>query len=248
MSPEQNISRREFLSKFGITAGALGIAQLVDLSDKPASAKTKALGRGWDKDLYPIYKDGKYIKKDFSDLTKNKELGLSKEMIENHLGLYAGYVDNVNKAEAMMAKGEVDEFSLKHLAFSLNGMALHDLYFSNMSTEKSKRSRSLNKAFEEVFGSFDNYFSNLMEVASKMEGWSLTCVNLLNGQIFNYGEDTHSSNFPNFVIPILALDVYEHAYVMDFGKDGKRRYMDIFSKIIDWDLVSRRYDAVKDLV
>lgn len=245
MSENQNcFSRREFLSKLGLSTGAVYLAQGLAFSN-PAKASISRLGK--EKDLYPVYKDGKYLKKDFSHLMTNKELGLSKENIENHLGLYYGYVDNVNKAEAMMARNEVDEFSLKHLAFSLNGMALHDIYFSNMSTSISKASGGLKRASEEAFGSFDNYKKNLYDIALKMEGWSLTCVNMLNGKIFNYGEDTHSSNFPNFVIPILALDVYEHAYIKDFGKEGKTKYLNVFSDIIDWDLVSRRYDAVKAL-
>lgn len=243
----KNLSRREFLASIGVTAGALGLAQLADLG-KSVQARTNVLARGREKDLYPILEDGKYIKKDFSHLTRNKKLVFSPEIIQNHIGLYNGYVDNVNKAEGMMAKGEVDDYSLKHLAFSLNGMALHDIYFSNMTTDTTKRSGSLTKAIEETFGSVDAYMKNLTTIATKVEGWSITGLNLLNGKIFNYGEDTHSGNFPNFVVPILALDVYEHAYVADFAKEGKTRYIDVFTKTIDWDLVSRRFDAAKNLV
>ena len=143
-----------------------------------------------------------------------------------------------------MSQGKIDEFSLKNLAFSLNGMALHDIYFSNMTTDQTQASSSLTKALEDTYGSIERYFQNLLELAANVDGWSITALNLLNGKLFNYGLQDHSANFPNFVMPILALDVYEHAYVMDFGKKGKAEYLDAFSKIINWDLVSRRYDAL----
>ena len=59
----------------------------------------------------------------------------------------------------------------------------------------------------------------------------------------------HSGNFPNYVMPILALDVYDHAWVKQFGDSdkAKREYINVFSKIINWDLVSRRYDAITSL-
>ena len=105
------------------------------------------------------------------------------------------------------------------------------------------------KRFMEVqqeFGSFDKYMNNLSELAMKVDGWSITAYNLLNGKLFNYALPNHSANFPNFVIPILALDVYEHAYVADFKKEGKIGYINTFKKIINWDLVSKRYEALKN--
>lgn len=241
-------NRRAFL----MAAGATGMGTLLaacnqnkDLSAK--SAMLTGIGREGDQDLYPIYNGEKYIAKDFSALTKNTELGLSPEIIEHHLGLYQNYIAKVNQAEQYMrnyTRGEINADSLKNLAFSLNGMALHDIYFSNMTTETTKRSRSLNHAIESSYGSVKNYIKNLTNIARQVKGWSLSCVNLLNGEIINYGLDDHSANFPNFVVPILALDVYEHAYVADFGKDGINKYIKIFKNTIDWDLVSRRYDRV----
>jgi superoxide dismutase, Fe-Mn family len=234
------ITRRKFLAGLGIGAGALGLSTLTSACNKePVSSR--------DDNLYPIFNGTEYIAKDFSHLTKNSSLGLSPEIVLNHIGLYKGYVEKVNKAEAMMRNNQVDEFSLQHLAFSLNGMALHDIYFTNMNTEKTSRSQSLNKAIEENFGSFDNYYNNLVSIAERVQGWSITGLNLLNGKLFNYGEDTHSSNFPNYFMPILALDVYDHAYVMDFGEEGKAEYINAWTKVIDWDLVSRRFDVIKSL-
>jgi len=238
------LSRRDFLASIGVGASALGLGLLS--SACTSSKKAISLSNGNNQDLFPVYDGKQYAKKDFNYLTKNDKLGLSATMIDNHLGLYSKYVDKVNQAETMMSKNEINEFSLKELAFSLNGMALHDIYFSNMSTEASKKSAALNKAIEGTYGSFDNYYQNIIDIAMKVKGWSITGLNLLNGKIFNYGEDTHSSNFPNYVMPIMVLDVYDHAYTIDFGEsdDGKAKYIEVFSKIINWDLVSRRYDAM----
>ncbi len=234
----QQLDRRKFL----LGGAALGItAALSNLS--PAKADD-------DEKLYPIYKDGAYIVKDFSHLTKDKNLGLSAPLLENHLGLYKGYVDKVNAAEKYFrsyTQGELDAAHAKNLAFGLNGMALHDIYFTNMNSDSSKRSRALNKAIDRDFGSFDNYLKNLANIARQSKGWSLTCYNLLSEKLINYGIATHSDNFPNFVVPILVLDVYEHAYDKDFGVTaaGKDKYLEIFTRIIDWDVVSRRFNSAE---
>lgn len=243
---EKSISRRAFLAGLGVSAAALGLSGLSAccpaMLGKP---KAISLSSGNDPELFPVYDGSKYTKKDFARLTKDANLGLSPKNIENHLGLYAGYIDKVNAAEEAMRKGNINETSLKNLAFALNGMALHDIYFSNMNTNNGKRSGALNKAINDSYGSFNAYFENLTKIASEMKGWSITAVNLLNGKLINYGIADHSANFPNFVMPILALDVYDHAFEIDFGKGGKEKYIEVFTKIIDWDLVSRRYDAIQ---
>lgn len=244
------MDRRSFLASVGIGAAALGASAL-----STSCSGTKPIGslgtmvniskERDDSDLYPIYDKGEYQVKDFSRLLKDTNLGLSSANIENHLGLYKNYVNKVNAAEKNLRKGVVDEATLKNLAFSLNGMALHDIYFSNMNTDQGEASSAFKKAVEKTFGNFDAYMKNLLDIAAQVKGWSITGVNLLNGHIMNYGEDSHSSNFPNYVIPILALDVYEHAYVSDFSAEGKAQYLDVFKKIIDWDMVSRRFDRIR---
>lgn len=244
MEETKKLSRRAFITGLGVTGAALGLSACCPMGGFGQKNKAVDLVHGNDVSLYPFYDGDAYVTKDFSHLTKDANLGLSPEIITNHLGLYAKYVDKVNKSEAEMRAGEITEFGMKNLAFSLNGMALHDIYFSNMNSEKSKASNALSKAIDESYGSFEAYYRNLTELAAQVQGWSITALNLLNGKLINYATEDHSANFPNFVMPILALDVYEHAYVMDFSDSGKHQYIDTFTKIIDWDLVSRRYDAM----
>ncbi len=248
MQKPHALSRRQFLSGLGVTAAALGLSTLTACTEEKKH-NAISLAHGNDKELFPIYQDGKYVAKDFTALTKIPNLGLSPENISAHLALYTAYVDKVNKAEAMMAKNEVDDFSMKNLAFSLNGMALHDVYFANMTTEATKQSTALKAAIDKTFGSFDNYYANLVDTAMLVKGWSITALNLLNGKLFNYAQDTHSSNYPAYVMPILVLDVYDHAWLDQFGSgdEAKREYISVFGKIINWDLVSRRLDAVTKL-
>lgn len=243
----KSISRRNFLAGLGATAGAIGLSTLMTGCNDEKKAAAISLSHGNSSDLFPVYENGEYQKKDFSHLTKNPDLGLTPENISHHLGLYEKYVDKVNKSEKQMAQNDIDEFSMKNLAFSLNGMALHDIYFSNMTTEKTKMSAALTKAIEGTFGSYSTYYQNLTDLAMKVKGWSITGLNLLNGKIYNYAEDTHSSNFPIYVMPIMVLDIYDHAWVKQFGETeaAKRAYIEVFSKIIDWDLVSQRYDAMQ---
>ncbi len=231
-SSELDPSRRNFLIGTGIAAlGTLASSYLPSLAQS--------------ENLYPIYRKGAYVAKDFSHLCRDSKLGLSPALLEHHLGLYKGYVDKVNAAELYFrsyTQGDIDANHSKNLAFALNGMILHDIYFTNMTSSKSSRSRTLNKALEESFGSFDNYINNLVNIAKQSKGWSLTCYNLINKKLINYGLANHSDNFPNFVVPILALDVYEHAYDKDFGlsTNGKDKYIEVFRRIIDWDIVGAR--------
>ena len=243
---QNGIDRRKFLTGLGLSTAALvsGFGTGCSKTSMPFSGGIR-IGDKSTENLYPIYKDGQYEVKDFSRLLGDQNLGLSKANLENHLGLYKKYVLKVNAAEKNLKEGFVDDATLKNLAFSLNGMALHDIYFTNMNSEKSAPSKALKKAIKNSFGSWEAYMKNLIEIASKVDGWSITGVNLLNGQILNYGEDTHSSNFPNYVLPILALDVYEHAYTIDFGAEGKNKYLGIYPNIIDWDVVSLRFDKIK---
>ena len=237
----KEMTRRDFFGAAAVSGLGLGLASVLTGCNE---TKVKSFDMA---NLYPVYQDGAYLEKDFSHLIGKAGLGLSAENIENHLGLYSNYVKNVNKAEKEMAAGQVNDFTMKHLAFSLNGMALHDIYFSNMTTETTSRSTALENALAGTFGSFENYMKNLSELAMQVDGWSLTAFNLLNGKIFNYALKHHSDNFPNFEIPILALDVYEHAYVKQFTKEAKTEYIEVFKGIINWDLVSQRFDAVKNL-
>lgn len=243
---KKKLSRRDFLAGIGVSAGALGLTAMTASCTKPSAKKALSMSHGNDSELFPEYDGEKYIPKDFSHLAKNTELGLSEENITHHVGLYNKYIVKVNKSEAMMAAGEIDEFAMKNLAFSLNGMALHDIYFSNMTTEKTSMSSALSSAIENTFGSFEAYMKNLTEQAMKVKGWSMTGLNLLNGKIYNYAEDTHSSNYPAYFMPIMVLDVYDHAWVKQFGEDdsAKMEYINVFKNIINWDLVSRRFDAV----
>lgn len=245
MDKDKAISRRQFLTSLGVTAGAIGLSTLTACSNEKKHSAI-SLTHGNDIDLFPIYENGQYIAKDFSYLANNTNLGLTAENINHHIGLYQGYVKKVNFAEKKMAENFTKPFAVRNLAFALNGMALHDIYFANMSTEQSKRSNALTNAIENTFGNFDTYYSNLVDTAMQVKGWSLTGINLLNGMIFNYAENNHSGNYPAYFMPILALDVYDHAWVKQFGEDdkAKKMYIDVFTKIINWDLVSRRFDAI----
>lgn len=242
---KEKLSRREFLATVGLAATALATGTLSSSCSSGNLNSMVLIAQNDTADLYPSYKDGEYQVKDFSRLLKDEGLGLSPKIIDNHLGLYKNYIKKVNKAEKEMREGIINEFTLKNLAFSLNGMVLHDIYFSNMNTKQGRISNSLRNAIEESFGSYPNYLKNLLNIALKVKGWSITGVNLLNGKLINYGLDTHSDNYPSFMMPILALDVYEHAYVMDFGEQGKPKYLEQFQAIVDWDLVSRRFDSIQ---
>jgi len=89
------------------------------------------------------------------------------------------------------------------------------------------------------FGSIENFKQDLMATATAARGWALTCYNLDNQRIQNYLLDAHNEKVPVLVIPLLVVDTYEHAYMIDFGINRKE-YLSILWDNIDWDVVEKR--------
>ena len=175
------MDRRKFIKTAGLSSIGMVVAGLTASCSniaKKGGLTVESSPDFSDHNLYPFYDGNKYVEKDFSHLLNVDHLGLSPGLLENHLKLYSNYIKKVNEAEASMAKGDVDEFSLKNLAFSLNGMALHDIYFSNMVSKPHpdhvKIPKHLKVAIENTYGNFGHYLQNLKEIAMRESGWCIT--------------------------------------------------------------------------
>lgn len=190
--------------------------------------------------------------RDFSCLFSTLN-GISDELLKQHFQLYQGYVTSLNNlnTELKTTKNHTGNATYsKYRAvviskpFAQNGIVLHELYFSNLSGKQSAPSEALNKYLIRDFGSYENYISELKEAAkSARSGWVITGFNDRDGKIYNYIIDLHDEHMPLAVMPILVFDVWEHAYVLDYGID-KSAYIDTFIKNIDWNAVSKRLEAL----
>jgi Fe-Mn family superoxide dismutase len=179
--------------------------------------------------------------------------GISQEQLNQHIGLYNGYVKRINDIESQIVTSQPDAleganstyspFRELHLeqSYALNGVILHEAYFENLGGSKTPPTKTelVHKIFTQEFGSWDNYVNHLLAVGKAMRGWAMTAYNLRDHRVHNYGLDLHNQGVPVYVIPLLVLDVYEHAYMIDFGT-RRPAYLDAFVRNVDWSVVDDR--------
>jgi superoxide dismutase, Fe-Mn family len=181
--------------------------------------------------------------------------GLSKESVDAHLGLYAGYVKNFNALN--MAQTELSSDFEKNvltlaeitrrMGFEFDGMRLHEYYFTQWQEGATKLSEgSLQEALVKQFGSFEQWKGLFRAVASmRGPGWAILYYDKETGMFQNaWIEEQHLGHFATLPI-ILALDVWEHAFITDFGVAGRSKYIEAFFENLNWSVIEGRFEAVK---
>lgn len=178
--------------------------------------------------------------------------GLSDKLLSNHFGLYAGYVANTNKLMEILEKMQKEEKTAlpeyaelkRRFGWEFNGMRLHELYFGNLIKEKVEFSADsiLGVQIEKDFESFENWQKDFLATGSMRGiGWSVLYFDFAAQKLFNVWINEHDSGHLAGAFPILVMDVFEHAYMLDYGTK-KADYMEAFMKIIDWKVSNDRYD------
>ncbi len=181
--------------------------------------------------------------------------GISDKTLEMHFKLYEGYVKATNTLNEHIANilkdGTVDQEEMpayseltRRLGFEYNGMVLHELYFENMTSRGStgpKRQSSLEKAITESFGSFNIWNTDFSSIG-KMRGvgWAICYQNPHNGRLSNHWVSLHESGNVAGFRPLLVMDVWEHAYLLDFQPSKRGEYIESFLLNVDWDVVAKR--------
>jgi len=189
--------------------------------------------------------------KDFKHLL-GKLQGISDTQLTAHFGLYEGYVKKLNEIEEKLSKqdktlanysfGEFSELKRRE-AVAFNGSFLHELYFENLET-KGAPSEKLKHAIEESFGSWANFELDLKSSALSTPGWVVVTKSRIDGKIHTYIMYEHHIGLPVHQEIILALDCWEHAFMIDYGTK-KADYLTAFLKNINWDCVNKRFDGIK---
>ncbi|MGB7913052.1 MAG: Fe-Mn family superoxide dismutase [Desulfobaccales bacterium] len=166
-----------------------------------------------------------YTAKDFSFLLGMK--GFSDTLLKNHFTLYQGYVTNTNKVLDLLAallkdgKQGTPEFAelKRRLGWEFNGMRLHELYFSNLGGDGDwGKAPELTKRVTAQFGSVEACANDFMAVAAMRGiGWAVTYEDPETGLIINQWINEHDGGHPAGCNPLLILDVFEHAYMTDYG-------------------------------
>ncbi|MFQ5574126.1 MAG: superoxide dismutase [Terriglobia bacterium] len=174
--------------------------------------------------------------------------GLSeKQLSEHHDVLYAGYVAKVLEIEKAIEgadKGGANATyspirELKHeLAFASDGVKLHEAYFDNMGGD-GRVSGEIAGMIEKEFKSFDAWSDDFRATGMSARGWAVLAYDLDNHRLHNYSCDLHNQGGVWNSIALLVMDVYEHAYFIDYAT-ARKAYIDAFFAVVDWDEVNRR--------
>jgi Fe-Mn family superoxide dismutase len=169
--------------------------------------------------------------------------GFSETLLRNHFTLYQGYVTNTNKVidalAGMLKEGKVGtpEYAelKRRLGWEFNGMRLHEYYFENLGGKVPlDKSGKLAKKLADDFGSTDAWGKDFRGTGSMRGiGWAILYQDNFSGKLFNQWINEHDVGHPAGCIPILILDVFEHAFMIDYGlKRGD--YIESFFKNINW--------------
>lgn len=195
----------------------------------------------------------KYTAKKYTNLLGGSLKGISDNQLKAHFGLYEKYVNNINDIEIKIKDFKPDSpdtltYRGLHVeqTFNLNGAVLHELYFGNLGSSNKEPKGLLKKMIDRDFGNLTNFIGHLKAVGKVMRGWSVAALNYRTGRINVYGLDQHNQLVPSMVMPILVLDVYEHAYMIDYGTDRKK-YLDAFVVNVDWKSVLERLELALSL-
>ncbi len=177
--------------------------------------------------------------------------GISKEQLEVHFKLYQGYVNNTNilneKIWKFIESGELGSPEYGELkrrwGFEFDGMVLHEYYFDNMKPAGGQLNSSsrLYKMLQEQFGSYENWEADFKKTgAMRGIGWAILYQDPNSGRLFNFWISDHEYGHPAGYQPILVMDVWEHAYTVDWKATERPNYIDAFFKNINWEVVEKR--------
>ena len=188
-----------------------------------------------------------YTAKDFGNLISME--GFSETLLKNHFTLYQGYVTNTNKLMDMLASmlkegkvGTPEYAELKRrMGWEFNGMRLHEYYFDNLGGKAAlDKSGKMAKKLAENFGGYEDWERDFRGTgAMRGIGWVVLYQDNVSGKLFNQWINEHDVGHPAGCVPILVMDVFEHAFITDYGLK-RADYIEAFFKNINWPVVESR--------
>jgi Fe-Mn family superoxide dismutase len=188
-----------------------------------------------------------YTVKDYSKLIGME--GFSETLLKNHFTLYQGYVANTNKVldtlNGMLKDGKTaaPEFAelKRRLGWEFNGMRLHEYYFENLGGKGGiNKSGKLAAKLVEDFGSYELWEKEFKATGTMRGiGWVVLYQDIANGSLINFWINEHDVSHPAGCNPILIMDVFEHAFMLDYGLK-RADYIEAFFKNINWQIAEER--------
>ncbi len=177
---------------------------------------------------------------------------ISDLQIDDHWKLYEGYVKQVNALNAELAflRSEKKTNSLayadrrRRYGFEYNGMVLHEFYFGNLTADSTTlRQSALRTNIEATWGSVEAWREDFALCGlTRGVGWAILYLDPVTKDLTNHFIREHHEGHISTFVPILAMDVWEHAYMVDHHADGRATYIEAFLKNINWEINEKRYD------
>ncbi len=178
---------------------------------------------------------------------------INREQFEAHMRLYEGYINKMNEIDGLLD----DDPDLKDAnstysyfrgikrgeTYALNGVILHEFYFENIGSVNNEPDEDEVRFLSRFFGSYDNWQNHFVATAKASRGWVVLCYDPRSDRLRNISLDTHDLGNIAMSIPLLVIDMYEHAYFLQYA-DDKAAYINNFMKNIDWSVVKDRIESL----
>jgi superoxide dismutase, Fe-Mn family len=183
--------------------------------------------------------------------------GISDRTLEMHFKLYEGYVKNTNELTEqlldMAHKGQVGTPAFaeitRGLGFEYNGMILHEYYFGNLKPQSAPQppaNSALMAAIQRSFGDCDTWMKDFKAIGGmRGVGWAITFQDPMTGFLSNHWITLHQEGNPAGFKPIFVMDVWEHAFLLDYKPAERAKYVEAFFSNVDWDAANKRIEASK---
>ena len=183
-----------------------------------------------------------------------ERVGISRKTHDEHLKLWQGYANKTNEIRKALAEMEVDPSKANQIysqmralkadySFPYEGFLNHNIYFDTIGGQGGPANGRIAELIDQAYGSFDAWVADWKATGMAARGWVYLGYDHEEKRVFNYLGDAQNT-FPiwNHTC-VLAMDVYEHAYFIDFGT-ARMKYIEAYLQVIDWDAVNRRGEAV----
>lgn len=175
---------------------------------------------------------------------------INEEQFNVHKRLYEGYIKSMNEIDHILGFGDAQRdqanatFSFyrelkRGETYALNGVILHELYFENIGGNFKEPDRMTREILEKDFGRFENWQEDFIATAKASRGWAVLCFDQRSQRLRNISLDAHDLGNIAYSAPILVLDMYEHAYFLQY-EDKKVEYISHFMQNINWKVIGVR--------
>ncbi|MFV0343737.1 MAG: superoxide dismutase [Anaerocolumna sp.] len=181
---------------------------------------------------------------------------INEEQFDVHMRLYEGYINKMNEIDALLADAtnlNLEESNATYSDFrgikrgetyALDGVILHEFYFENIGSTNNIPTPEIKRTLSKGYGNYENWKNNFIATAKASRGWVILCYDPRSDMYRNISLDSHDMGNICMSIPLLVLDMYEHAYFLQYA-DDKKAYIDNFMKNIDWQVVGDRMEILQ---